>query len=81
MKSQLLTTIAAVLLVGCAVNFFTIHNRPATHQLHFAADRGNIEAAKQAIANGAAGEHAGCTPPQKKQGSSDIFVGGVEEEI
>ncbi len=46
MKHILLTTIAAVLLVGCG-------NPEADSLLFDAANKGNIEAAKQAIADGA----------------------------
>jgi len=46
MKHLLLTTIAALLLVGCG-------NPEADRALLDAASEGNIEAAKQAIADGA----------------------------
>ena len=46
MKHLLLTTIAAVVLVGCG-------NPEADKALRFAATEGNIEAAKQAIDDGA----------------------------
>ena len=46
MKHLLLTTIAAVLVVGCG-------NSEADHALTVAVSKGNIEAAKQAIDDGA----------------------------
>ena len=46
----IITTIAAVLLVGCAN---VPRSAPVSTQLHFAAIKGNIEGAKQSIANGA----------------------------
>ena len=46
----IITTIAAVLLVGCAN---LPRSAPVSTQLHFAAIKGNIEAAKQSIADGA----------------------------
>ena len=46
MKRLLLTTIAAVVLVGCG-------NREASSNLMFAAGLGQIEKAKQAISDGA----------------------------
>ena len=46
----IITTIAAVLLVGCAN---VPRSTPVSTQLHFAVVKGNIEAAKQSIADGA----------------------------
>ena len=46
----IITTIAAVLLVGCAN---LPRSTPVSTQLHFAVVKGNIEAAKQSIADGA----------------------------
>jgi ankyrin repeat protein len=46
----IITTIAAVLLVGCAN---LPRSTPVSTQLHFAATKGNIEAVKRSIADGA----------------------------
>jgi ankyrin repeat protein len=67
MKSILVSIVAAVVLVGCAT---TQSPEPPTAKapdisIHYAADRGNIEAVKQHIADGAdvnAKDGGGWTP-------------------
>ena len=64
MKHLLLTTIAAVVLVGCGESQQSRQWSEADRALFAAADEGNIEAVKKAIAAGADVNAKGDTPVQ-----------------
>jgi hypothetical protein len=90
MKHLLLTTIAAVVLVGCGESQ---QSAPAPEpptakapdiSIHEAADRGNIEAVKQHIAAGAdvnAKTGDGRTPLDHAEFSSDDFAYSRDIEV